>query len=165
VLALGSVHGLVPDLDPGPDLDSYPVMDLGLDLVADLGSFCVSGSDLSDSLPAASSPGLLVLGNSLGSNEIQLHLELGVVMAMLGDKALGFTSEVPVHTNNKPDHAGDPLFEAEDVSNPSLQMFSSDTIDFGLSKPQKWLLASLREAVQDDATHLVLLKDMEESWC
>jgi hypothetical protein len=65
------------------------------------------------------------------------------VMAMLGDKALGFTSEVPVHTNNKPDHAGDPLFEAEDVSNPSLQMFSSDTIDFGLSKPQKWLLVSL----------------------
>jgi hypothetical protein len=76
------VHGLVPDpdpnLDPGPDLDSYPILDLGLDLVADLGSFCVSGSDLSDSLLAASSPGLLVLGNSLGSNEIQLHLELGL---------------------------------------------------------------------------------------
>jgi hypothetical protein len=35
---------------------------------------------------------------------------------------------------------------------------------FGLTKSQKWLLASLREAIQDDVTHLELLKDMEESW-
>jgi hypothetical protein len=122
-LALGSIHELVPDPDPIPD----PGTDLGLDLgsdpgsdpIADLGSFCVSGSDLSDSLLAASSSGLSVLGNSLGSNKIQSHLELGVVTAMLGDKASGFTSEVPVHTSNKPDHASDPLSEAEDVSTPS----------------------------------------------
>jgi hypothetical protein len=139
-------------------------LDPGSDPVVDPGSFCVSGSDLSDSFLAASSFGLLVLGNSLGSNEIQSHLELGVVTAMLGDKASGFTSEVPVHTSNKPDHAGDPLSEAGDVSTSSPQTFSSDTIDFGLSKPPKWLLASLREAVQNDATHLALLKDMEESW-
>jgi hypothetical protein len=42
--------------------------------------------------------------------------------------------------------------------------FTSES-HFGLTKSQKWLLAFLREAVQDDATHLVLLKDMEESWC
>jgi hypothetical protein len=167
-LALGLVHGLVPDLDPipdpGQDLDSDHFPDLGSDPVADSGSFRVSGSDLSISLPAASFPGLSVLGNSLGSNEIQSHLELGVATATLGDEASVFTPEVPVHAGNKPDLADDPLSEAEDVSDPSPQTFSSDTIDFGLSKPQKWLLESLREAVQDDDTHLALLKDMEESW-
>jgi hypothetical protein len=139
------VHGLVPDSvpDPNPDLGSDPIPDP----VADPVSFCVSGSDLSDSLPTASSLGLSVLGNSLGSNEFQSHLEFGVTTAMLGDKALSFMSEVPIHIGNKPDHAGDPLSEAEDVSDPSPQMFSSDAIDFSLSKPQKWLLASLREAV------------------
>jgi hypothetical protein len=35
---------------------------------------------------------------------------------------------------------------------------------FGLTKSQSWLLASLREAVQDDAVHLALVNDMEESW-
>jgi hypothetical protein len=41
--------------------------------------------------------------------------------------------------------------------------FTSES-HFGLTKSQKWLLASLREAVQHDATHLELLKDMEEAW-
>ena len=70
-----------------------------------------------------------------------------------------------------PIHAGDPLSasvlvaEVEEVSIPSPQTLSSDTIvDFGLTKSQKWLLASLWEAVQDDVMHLALLKDMEESW-
>ena len=44
---------------------------------------------------------------------------------------------------------------------PSLQMLSIDTIvDFCLTKSQKWLLASLQEAFQDDVVHLALVKDM-----
>jgi hypothetical protein len=95
---------------------------------------------------------------------------------MLGDKASDFTSKSPDHIGIKPIHASNPLFdplsasvlvvEVEEVSDPSLQTLSSDIIvDFGLTKSQKWLLASLREAIQDDVIHLVLLKDMEESWC
>ena len=87
---------------------------------------------------------------------------------------MDFTSESPDHTGIKPIHAGNPLSdplsagvlvaETEEVSDPSLQTLSLDTIiDFGLTKSQKWLLASLREAVQDDVTHLALLKYMEES--
>jgi hypothetical protein len=151
------------------------VPDLGSDPVPDLCFSSGSGSDLSDPLPAASFPGLLVLGNPLGSKELLLHLELGAATAILGDKASDFTSESPDHTAIKSIHAGDPLFdplsagvlvaEAEEVSDPSMQMLSSDTIvDFCLSKSQKWLLASLWEAVQDDVTQLALLKDMEESW-
>jgi hypothetical protein len=41
---------------------------------------------------------------------------------------------------------------------------SSAGTDFGLTKSQSWLLASLREAVQDNAVHLALVNDMEESW-
>jgi hypothetical protein len=152
-----------------------PIPDLGLELVSDLGFSSASSLDLSDPLLVASSLGLSALGNPLGSDESLSHLELGAVTAMLGDKTLDFTSESPDHTGIKPVHAGDPLFDplsagvlvagVEEVSDPSPQTLSSDTIvDFGLTKSQKWLLVSLREAVWDDVMHLALLKDMEESW-
>jgi hypothetical protein len=146
--ALGLVHGLVPEPDPVPD----PASDLGFS--------SASGLDLLDPLPAASTPGLSVLGNPLGSDGFLAHLELGAATVMLGDKDLDIRSESTDHTDIKHVHASDPLFDPL-----SPQTLSSDTIvDFGLTKSQNWLLASLREAVQDDAVHLALVKDMEESW-
>ena len=133
---LGAILGLVPDLDPGSD----PIPDAGSDPIPDMGFSCDSGPDLSDPLPATSFPRLSVMP----------HLELGAVTAMLGEEALDFMSESPAHTSTKPDHASNSHFKSES--------------HFGLTKSQKWLLASLQEAVQDDATHLELLKDMEESW-
>jgi hypothetical protein len=99
------------------------------------------------SFARASFPGLSMLS----------HLELGAATAMMGDEASDPTSESPDLTGIKPDHAGDPLCDP-------LSTGVLVAKDFGLTKSQKWLLASLREAVQDNATHLALLKDMEESW-
>jgi hypothetical protein len=140
----GSALGSVPEPDPA----------------SDLGFSSTFGSDLSDPLPAASTPGLSVLGNPLGNDGFLAPLELGAATIMLGDKDLDITSESPDHTGIKPVHAGDPLFGPL-----SPQRLSSNTIvDFGLTKSQNWLLASLRKAVQDDVVHLALVKDMEESW-
>ena len=98
-LALGSV--------PEPD----PVSDLIPDPTSNLGFSSGSGSDLSDPLPVASFPRLLVLGNPLGSDGFLAHLELGAATAMLGEKDLDFTSESPDHIGSKPVWASDPLFD------------------------------------------------------
>jgi hypothetical protein len=82
---------------------------------------------------------------------------------MLGDEALELTSESPDHTGIKLDHADDPLSDPFSASVLVAEGFTLES-HFGLTKSQKWLLASLREVVQDDATHMALLKDMEESW-
>jgi hypothetical protein len=75
----GSVLGSVLEPDPVPDLISDP----GLDPVSDLGFSSAFGSVLSDPLPAASSLGLSVLGNPLGSDEFLSHLELGATTGVL----------------------------------------------------------------------------------
>jgi hypothetical protein len=97
--------------------------DLVSDPILDMGFSCDFGSDLLDRLPTTS-----FLGQSM-----MPHLELGAVTAMLGEEASDFTLESPAHTSIKPDYAGDSHFKSES--------------HFGLTKSQKWLLASLREAV------------------
>ncbi|KAE8099762.1 hypothetical protein FH972_017716 [Carpinus fangiana] len=99
----------------------------------------------------ASFPGLSV-------RQVLSHLELGAATAMMGDEASDLTSESLDLTSIKPDHASDP-FSA------GVLVFEGFTLEsyFGLTKSQKWLLASLRDVVKDDAMHLALLKDMEES--
>jgi hypothetical protein len=42
---------------------------------------------------------------------------------------------------------------------------SSDTVENGLTKPQKWLIEWMRAGVKDDVLHLASLKDMEEDFC
>ena len=126
----GSVLGSVSEPDPVLDLIPNP----GSDLVLDMGFSSASGSDLSDPLPAASSPRLSVLGNPLGNDGFLSHLELGAMTAMLREKASNVTTKSPEHTGIKPVHAGDPLSigvlvaEAEEVSVPSPQTLSSNTI-------------------------------------
>jgi hypothetical protein len=77
-LANGSAHGPIHGSDIGldPNLDSDPGSDLGF--------FIAIGSDLSDPLPVASSPGLSVHNTSLGSG---IHRELGFATAVRGDRA------------------------------------------------------------------------------
>jgi hypothetical protein len=159
-LALGLVHGLAPYpvSDPNPDLGS----DLGSDPVADTGFLSISGLNFTLEVPVHTSikpdhAGDLLskakevfdpspLGDeSMGNNgSLGRYGSLGAVTILLGVKTSDFT--------------GEPLV-------PSPQTLSSDTIvDVGLTKSQNWLLASLREAVQDDVVHLALVKDIEESW-
>jgi hypothetical protein len=165
-LDLGLVHGFAPDPvpDPIPDLGSDPIPDP----VADTGFLSVSSSDFTLEVPvhtgikpdhaddplseakevfdpsplgdeSMGSDGSLGSDGALGSDG-----SLGAGTVLLGVKTLDFTDELSV---------------------PSSRTLSSDTIvDVGLTKSQNWLLASLRKAVQDDAMHLALMKDMEESW-
>jgi hypothetical protein len=151
-------HRLAPGPipDPSPNLGSDPISDLGSDPIADTGFLSISSSDFTSEVPVhtsirplseakeVSDPSPLsdeLMGNngSLGSNEA-----LVAATVLLGVKTSDFIGELSV---------------------PSLQTLSLDTIVyFGLTKSQNWLLASLREAVLDDAVHLALVKDMEESW-
>ena len=84
--ALGFVHGSIPEPDPVLDL----IPDPGSDPSSDLGFSSGSCSDLSDPLPTESSPGLLVLGNPLGSEWVSGALGAGGRDSYAGGKRLGF---------------------------------------------------------------------------
>jgi hypothetical protein len=68
------------------------------------------------------------------------HLELGATTAMMRDEASDPTSESPDLIGINLDHADDPLCDPLSVGVLVAE-------DFDLTKSQKWLLASLREAV------------------
>jgi hypothetical protein len=83
-------------------------------------------------------------------------------MLLVQDKAYMDTSSASALQPESPILAGIQCDRSEVVPDEPSDSFAGT--DFGLTKSQSWLLASLREAVQDDAVHLALMNDMEESW-
>ena len=93
----GPGHGLVIRSACGLDHGSDPNLDL--DLGSEFGFFIAFGSDQSDPLPAASSPGLSMQDTSLGSG---VHGELGFATAERGDTASDFQPVSPIYASNLP---------------------------------------------------------------